>query len=114
MGNTGLAASKAEELKKSLTDLEQNALPEASRSSLLKEASQISVSKDIKAQRASFSGLSNAMLILAKAEKLSTQPVYKLYCPMKKSFWLSSEKAVKNPYYGSSMLTCGKVEGTLQ
>jgi hypothetical protein len=22
--------------------------------------------------------------------------------------WLSKENAIKNPYYGSSMLTCGK------
>ena len=56
-GNTALAATKAEELKKTLTGLEQNALPETSRNSLLKEASQISASKDIKAQRAAFTAL---------------------------------------------------------
>ena len=33
---------------------------------------------------------------------------------MKKAAWLSSEKQIKNPYYGSSMLTCGEVtENTL-
>ena len=112
-GNTALTASKAEELKNSLIGLEQDALPAASRNSLLKEATQISVSKDIKAQRIAFTALSNAMLSLAKTEKLSGEPVYKLYCPMKKSYWLSSEKVVKNPYYGANMLTCGKVEGSL-
>lgn len=35
--------------------------------------------------------------------------VYYQYCPMKKAYWLSMEKEIKNPYYGSSMLTCGKV-----
>lgn len=112
-GNAAQAASKAEELKSLLNALEQGALWEANRNSLLKEASQISASKDIKAQRIAFSALSNAMLSLAKTEKLSTEPVYKLYCPMKKSYWLSKEKVVKNPYYGISMLTCGKVEGSL-
>lgn len=111
--NPTLAASNAGELKKSLGSLEQNGLSEASRNSLLKEVNQIAGSKDIKAQRAAFTDLSNAMMILAKTEKLSTQPVYKLYCPMKKSYWLSNEKVVKNPYYGASMLTCGKVEGTI-
>ncbi|MAQ74933.1 MAG: hypothetical protein CL613_01215 [Aquimarina sp.] len=31
---------------------------------------------------------------------------------MKKAYWLSKEKDIKNPYYGSSMLTCGKVAET--
>jgi hypothetical protein len=28
--------------------------------------------------------------------------------------WLSKENAVKNPYYGSQMLTCGKVVETIK
>lgn len=112
-GNTNLAASKAEELKKVLSNTEQGSLSIANRNSLTKEANLISSAKDIKAQRAAFTDLSATMLNIAKTEKLSMQPVYQLYCPMKKSYWLSSEKGVKNPYYGSSMLTCGKVEGTL-
>ncbi|RYF85874.1 MAG: DUF3347 domain-containing protein, partial [Chitinophagaceae bacterium] len=45
--------------------------------------------------------------------KLSDKPVYVQYCPMKKATWLSSEKQIRNPYYGSSMLTCGEVTETL-
>ncbi|RYF87461.1 MAG: DUF3347 domain-containing protein, partial [Chitinophagaceae bacterium] len=44
--------------------------------------------------------------------KLSSQPIYLQYCPMKKASWLSSEKQIRNPYYGSSMLTCGEVTET--
>jgi hypothetical protein len=33
---------------------------------------------------------------------------------MKKAYWLSPDKAIKNPYYGSAMLTCGKVTETIQ
>jgi hypothetical protein len=33
---------------------------------------------------------------------------------MKKASWLSSEAAIKNPYFGSAMLTCGKVTATLK
>jgi hypothetical protein len=112
-GNAALGASRAEDLQKSISSLEPKALTETSRIILLKEVSQISASKDINAQRAAFANLSSALLALAKTEKLSTKPVYQLYCPMKKSYWLSSEKVVKNPYYGSSMLNCGKVEGTI-
>jgi Protein of unknown function (DUF3347). len=32
---------------------------------------------------------------------------------MKKANWLSSEKEIKNPYYGSTMLTCGSVVDTI-
>ncbi|SHI26468.1 DUF3347 domain-containing protein [Leeuwenhoekiella palythoae] len=38
--------------------------------------------------------------------------VYQQFCPMYDggSAWLSTSKDVKNPYYGSKMLTCGKVQ----
>lgn len=41
----------------------------------------------------------------------SMHKIYQQYCPMYEggSTWLSLEKAVKNPYYGSKMLSCGKV-----
>jgi len=45
--------------------------------------------------------------------KLSDAPLYQQYCPMKKSYWLSKDAAIKNPYYGKQMLTCGKVSDTL-
>jgi hypothetical protein len=53
------------------------------------------------------------MTVLAKAVKLSSEPVYQVYCPMKKANWLSSSKEIKNPYFGSAMLTCGKVVETI-
>jgi hypothetical protein len=28
--------------------------------------------------------------------------------------WLSKEKEIKNPYYGSQMLNCGSVEETIK
>ncbi|MCP9200194.1 MULTISPECIES: DUF3347 domain-containing protein [Christiangramia] len=42
--------------------------------------------------------------------------LYEQYCPMydKGSAWLSSSNEVKNPYYGSKMLKCGKVQKTIQ
>ncbi len=54
------------------------------------------------------------MIVLAKVVKLSEEPLYLDYCPMKKSSWLSNDKAIKNPYFGSSMLTCGSVKETLK
>jgi len=111
-GNAYLAASKAGELVKTLNIADAKTI--TNRDGLLEHAGKIAASKDLKSQREHFAGLSTDMIALAKASKLSTEPVYQMYCPMKKSNWLSSEKTVKNPYYGSSMLTCGKVVETIK
>ena len=41
--------------------------------------------------------------------------VYEQYCPMYDggTAWLSKKEEIRNPYYGSQMLTCGKVERVL-
>lgn len=113
-GNSSLAASKAGDLVKALNNADAKAISESNRKGLLEHAEKVAKSKDLKTQREHFAGLSTSMITLAKNSKLSTQPVYQMYCPMKKSNWLSSEKAVKNPYYGSAMLTCGNVVETIK
>lgn len=44
----------------------------------------------------------------------TTQKLYQDYCPMyndgKGTVWISEAKAIKNPYYGNQMLTCGSVK----
>lgn len=42
--------------------------------------------------------------------------LYEQFCPMydKGSAWLSMSDEVRNPYYGSKMLSCGKVQKTIQ
>ena len=57
------------------------------------------------------------MYALIKVSKIS-EPVYYNNCPMfndgKGANWLSKESAVKNPYYGSQMMTCGKTVETIK
>ena len=77
-------------------------------------AEQISKNTDVKKQRGYFNDLSNDVFALVKGLKANTNPVYQQYCPMKKVYWLSDNAAVKNPYYGKAMLTCGKVTETLK
>ena len=84
------------------------------KSRLLSGAGIIGTSTDLKNQREAFASFSAAMITLAKLAKLSQQPVYIDYCPMKKNYWLSADIQIKNPYHGNSMLTCGKVSETLQ
>lgn len=113
-GNATLVSSKAGELVKALISADTKTVSGANGDGLLEHSGQIAESKDLKSQREHFAKLSTDMIALAKTSKISADPVYQLYCPMKKSSWLSSEKTVKNPYYGSSMLTCGKVIETLK
>lgn len=44
--------------------------------------------------------------------------LYKVFCPMynnnEGAYWLSDSKEVKNPYFGSQMLTCGQVQEELK
>ena len=68
---------------------------------------------NIKHQREHFQLLSKDIYDLVKAFG-TTQTIYKDYCPMVKAIWLSETRPIKNPYYGSSMLTCGQVQETIQ
>lgn len=73
----------------------------------------ISETKDIEIQRDYFAVLSDNLTVLAKALKINTITVYQQYCPMKKVNWLSETSAIKNPFYGKQMPTCGQVTETL-
>lgn len=80
---------------------------------LTADAKSISSTTDLKKQRETFKSLSKSTYDLIKVSS-PDQPIYKQYCPMADADWLSKEKAVKNPYYGSSMLTCGNVVETIK
>jgi hypothetical protein len=115
------AATAAGELFKSINNINMAAIPAKDHNTFMSlkdklafDSRHISESTDIHHQREHFTSLSANMVALAKQATLSQQPVYEDYCPMKKAYWLSSDPAIKNPYYGSTMLTCGKVAATLK
>ncbi|MBK7883424.1 MAG: DUF3347 domain-containing protein [Chitinophagaceae bacterium] len=111
--NATTAAASAGELVKAINNADAAIVNDDTRATLLKDADAIFQSSNIKVQREKFATLSNNMFELAKSVKLSAEPVYQQYYPMKKASWLSNDKTIKNPYYGSAMLTCGSVKTTL-
>jgi len=113
-GDAASASSNAEWFVKTANSIDYKIISEGNINTLLKDAGKISEAKDIKIQRVHFANFSANMATVAKTIKLSDQPVYKVYCPMKKAFWLSSEEEIRNPYYGSVMLTCGEIADTLR
>ena len=81
---------------------------------LLQATEKLNVAGTIEEQRAAFSQVSPLLWKVLENDKKLNQTVYYQYCPMKKSYWLSKEKEIKNPYYGTSMISCGKVSATRQ
>lgn len=65
-------------------------------------------------KREHFATLSSNFMIVVKAINANKATLYQQYCPMKKSYWLSETSAIKNPYYGNTMLTCGTTQNTLE
>lgn len=109
---TALNAVKMESLKNKEHDVWMEV-----EKKLKADAQSISSKKDIAAQRDIFMRLSQNMYDLVKASKPS-ETVYYQNCPMyndgKGANWFSKESVVKNPYYGSSMLSCGKTVETIK
>ncbi|MEI6948588.1 DUF3347 domain-containing protein [Paraflavisolibacter sp. H34] len=113
-GDAATASATAGQLLQTLNTVDYKFISEGNINALLKDATALSTTKDLQKQRSLFANLSQNLAAVAASVRLTAQPVYKLYCPMKRAYWLSAEKAVQNPYYGSSMLTCGQVVATLQ
>jgi hypothetical protein len=114
------AATYAGEFLKTVNSVDMKSIPAEDMGAFMSlkdklafDARHISESKDIDHQREHFASFSANFFKPAKAVKLTDKLVYYAYCPMKKSYWLSAEAGIKNPYYGSQMLTCGKVTETL-
>jgi hypothetical protein len=119
-GDANIASAKAGELLKAIDGVDAGKLATKDnkvfmelKDKLAFDARHISEKKEIGHQREHFTSLSANMMTLAKSVRLSDQPIYQDYCPMKKATWLTNDQAIRNPYYGNSMLTCGKVQTTI-
>lgn len=68
-------------------------------------------------KRASYQMVSDMLYDLIKNTGLKGDTVFHQYCPMafddKGAYWLSSQSAIRNPYFGKEMLTCGNTKDTL-
>jgi len=108
------ASIAAMQFIKTSSEISNKTVSEAELNNLRKDAKIIAGSKNISAQRESFHKLSDNMIGLSNEFKLSQNPVYVQYCPMADGSWLSDESKIVNPYYGKSMLSCGKVKSTIK
>ncbi len=69
--------------------------------------------QDVEKFRAAFQQVSDAMIVVAKTFRPLNQALYVDYCPMaannRGAYWLSNFEEIRNPYFGSAMLSCGEV-----
>ena len=116
-------ATKAKDLLTAMNAVKMGALSTIAHKAWMKtmkdlkaDTDKIASTNDIKKQRSAFTSLSTNMYTLMKTTESKT-PVYYQYCPManngKGGTWLSTDKAIKNPYFGSQMLSCGSIKETL-
>lgn len=120
--NTGLAMKNAGSLLAEINAIKMETLSASEHTVWMKyydklkaDAAKINTSKDIGKQRTAFSSLSSNLWLTVKGLKIKDNgAIYVDYCPMKDAYWLSKESAIKNPYYGKSMLTCGSIKETIK
>ena len=123
-GNDGDASKHAKAFRKilELVDIkkmtsEQHSFFMPLQKKLDYDAEHIKGSPNIEHMREHLVSFSDNMFLLVKSFNATNgATVYLAHCPMynKGANWLSSEEAIKNPYYGKQMLTCGKVTETLK
>ncbi len=76
-------------------------------------ADKITSSANIEEQRKQFTFLSSDVIAMFKHADIKKGTIYVQHCPMANKGdggdWLSSNKKIQNPYYGSEMMECGSV-----
>lgn len=86
-------------------------------STIIGSAQALAAEKDIKGKRKEFEMIADAMWSLTRTVRYTGQKLYWQFCPMafdnKGAYWMSYEREIKNPYFGSEMLNCGSVEDSL-
>ena len=107
---TMLKAFSSFEMKK-LTSAQHKEYMEIAENS--KEQLEHIIKSPIDHQREHFEVLSNDLNDLISLIG-TDRPLYQDFCPMynkgKGAIWISESKEIKNPYYGTKMVSCGKIQ----
>lgn len=107
-----LAADKIDDIKAPAAAIAKSAASMGESGKAIATAARaVEQAGNLETAREAFAPLSDAVIAAAKAEGWQGLDDVKLaYCPMVKGSWLQKDAAVRNPYYGSKMLTCGEIK----
>lgn len=74
-------------------------------------AKKLAGAKDLAAARTAFGELSDALVGYAEKSGVTLPAdIHIAYCPMANKPWMQKGTAIKNPYYGTEMSTCGSIK----
>ncbi len=112
-----LVASQPNEAREAAVKLQESLATSEGGAAAEAESGKVALASNLVGQRKAFASLSREMTALVKASTLTMGEIYLEYCPMANentgAYWLSSEKEIKNPYFGDKMLKCGSVKETI-
>jgi len=101
--------SESEEVKAAWKKVEEN---------ILEPLKSLASENNLEVQRNHFIGISEIMIQLNQSFGIVGGRLYIQNCPManddKGADWLAIEENIRNPYFGSMMMTCGTVEGIIE
>jgi len=119
--NAGQVSTFAKVASKSLKLVNSKDLGKMEQAHVAKSIEMLDViaeSNDLENQREHFVILNENMVVIAMNVEIVKPVMYVQKCPMannnKGAFWLSTEKDIRNPYYGEQMLTCGSVIDSIE
>jgi hypothetical protein len=104
---TALAADKIDGVKGDALAIAAAAKELEDSEKVVEPAKQLAEAKDLAAARKTFGVLSEE---LVKRVGKSTDALKIAYCPMAAKPWLQKDSSIRNPYFGSGMLTCGEIK----
>jgi len=107
-----LAADKLEGIKPAARAIGEEAARMATEgAAIVKAAKALEAAADLKTAREAFGGLSDAVIAAGTAAGWKDIPDLRVaYCPMIRKSWIQKDDAIRNPYYGTGMLTCGEIK----
>jgi hypothetical protein len=115
---TALTRSDAAEAKVAANAIEAGAKDLQNGTAIATAASKITNANDIEAQRAAYEDLSMQMIARLKSAGVDNGELYVQHCPMafddKGASWVSSDKEIRNPYFGDKMMKCGETQETIK
>ena len=119
-----MAAVQAQKIHDLAQKINVNKIPESVRKDfeeqlniIIQQSENMVKMNNIDMQRKHFQYVSEALIKIEKSVKSSDKKRYVQFCPMYNNnngaFWISDIKEIKNPYYGSQMLTCGETKDSI-
>lgn len=118
------ASSTAKEMMKTLSQVDMTLISGDAHMYWMKQlealqshGAKITELTDVEEQRRQFDFFSQALITSIKVFGINSDTLYVQHCPMANdnagADWISSEAAIRNPYFGDKMMKCGTVKDTI-